>query len=604
MMKRSALFAFLLLCSFAFVGAPVTAQAEPTNDPPATAEPAPPPASQTPAEPVVQPPGTPPPPSVQQTTQAVTRGVTAAATESAETMAEGGKGLVAQGRGLWSEILLPLWQRLAAAIPGVAKALLVLLIFWIVGILAGAGVRKGLGLTRLDDRAVEDWGLGGMLETSEGKARSLERMAGSLVKWFILLFGFVAFFQALDLAMVAGPLQGIVAEIVGVVPNLLKAGLILLVYWIIASLLRLGVSRGLGAVGFDDRAARYLPEREVKGKMVRPSGLAGRLVFYLVLLFGLPPFLDALGQRALVAPLGEMLEKTLAFLPNVVAAAVILFLGHVIATIVRELVTNFLAAVGADAGAKRLGLGEAVEKLKVSEITGSISYFFIIVPVVAAAVDSLGIRAVSEPVTATLATLLAAVPLLFVAGIVTGVGYFLARIVSRILGSFLEGVGFDLLPEKLGLDFLRSESPKAKPSAVVASVVMLVIILLTVQQALATLELTQLSELIGRFIGYLPQVAVAVVVMFAALWLSSWAAQLATTTFGEHRRGRLLTAVTRYAILFFGLGVVLDELGVGEELVTVAVSAVLGGAALALGLAFGLGGRERAQRLIEETESS
>lgn len=591
MTKRSVLTVFLL-CGLVFAGGLATAQQEPpTSDPVATAEPV--------AQPVIT-----PSPSVRQTTQAAVQGVTAAATESAETMAEGGKALAAEGRGLWSEILLPLWQRLASAIPGVAKALLVLLIFWIVALLAGAGVRKGLGLTGLDDRAVKDWGLGGMLETSEGKTRSLEGTAGSLVKWFILLFGFVAFFQALDLAMVAGPLQGIVTEIVGVVPNLLKAGLILLVYWIIASLLRLGVSRGLGAVGFDDKAARFIPEREVKGETVRPSGLIGKLVFYVVLLFGLPPFLDALGQRALVAPLGEMLEKTLAFLPNVVAAAVIFFIGHVIATIVREIVTNFLAAAGADVGAKRLGLGEAIEKLKVSEITGSISYFFIIIPVIGAAVDSLGIRAVSEPVTATLATLLAAVPLVFVAGIVAGVGYFLARIVSRIVASFLEGVGFDLLPEKLGLDFLRSDSPKAKPSSVVASVVMLVIILLTAQQALATLGLTQLSGLTGRFIGYLPQVVVAVVVLFAALWLSGWAAQLATATFGEKRRGRLLTALTRYAILFFGFGIGLNELGVGESLVTVAVSAVLGGAALALGLAFGLGGRERAQRLIEETEGS
>ncbi len=133
---------------------------------------------------------------------------------------------------------------------------------------------------------------------------------------------------------------------------------------------------------------------------------------------------------------------------------------------------------------------------------------------------------------------------------------------------------------------------------------MLVIILLTAQQALATMGLTQFSDLIGRFMGYLPQVVVAVIVLFAALWLSGWAAQLATATFGEERRGRLLTAVTRYAILFFGFGIGLNELGVGEALVTVAVSAVLGGAALALGLAFGLGGRERAQRLIEETDGN
>ncbi len=603
-MKKQRILASLL-CSVIFGGGLALAQqTPPPSEPPAATEPATPVASQAPAGPVAQPPAATPPPSVGQTAQAVVQGVTAAATESAGTMAAGGKSLADQGRGLWSDILLPLWQRLASAVPGVVKAVLVLLIFWVVAVLVGAGVRKALGMTRLDDRAVEDWGLGGMLTTAEGKRRSLEGSAGSLVKWLILLVGFVAFFQALDLAMVAGPLQGIVSEIVGIVPNLLQAALILLVVWIIASLLRLVVSRGLGAVGFDEKAARFIPEREVKGETVRPSGLIGKVVFYVVLLFGLPPFLDALGQRALVSPLSDMLDKILAFLPNVVAAALIFLLGHVIATVVREVVTNLLAAAGADAGARRLGLGKAFDKLEVSKIAGAISYFFIIVPVIGAAVDSLGIRAVSEPVTATLETILAAVPLLFVAGIVVGVGYFLARIVSRIVGSFLEGVGFDLLPEKLGLDFLRSESPRARPSAVVASVVMVAIILLTAQQALATIGLTQLSDLLGRLMGYLPQVVVALVVIFAALVLSAWAGRLAAATFGEQRRGRILTAVTRYAILFFGFGIGLNELGVGEALVTVAVAAVLGGAALALGLAFGLGGREHAKRLIEETEGS
>ena len=595
-MKRQRILVSFLGSLLLAGGLAIAQQAPPASQPPPAAEPATPVAS--------GPPATAPAASVGQTAQAVAQGVTAAATESGETLAEGGRSLAEQGRGLWSEILMPLWQRLASAVPGVAKAVLVLLIFWVVAVLVGAGVRKALGMTRLDDRAVEDWGLGGMLTTSGGKTRSLEKSAGTLVKWFILLVGFVAFFQALDLAMVAGPLQGIVTEIAGVVPNILQAAVILLVFWVIASLLRLVVTRALGAVGFDEKAARFIPEREVKGEVVRPSGLVGKVVFYVVLLFGLPPFLDALGQRALVSPLSDMLDKILAFLPNVVAAAVIFFLGHLIATVVREVVTNLLAAAGADAGAKRLGLGEAFEKLKVSQIAGSIIYFFIIVPVIGAAVDSLGIRSVSEPVTATLETLLAAVPLLFVAGIVVGVGYFLARIVSRIVGSFLAGVGFDLLPEKLGLDFLRSESPRARPSAVVASVVMVAIILLTAQQALATIGLTQLSDLLGRFMGYLPQVVVALVVMGAALVLSAWAGRLAAATFGEQRRGRVLTAITRYAILFFGFGIGLNELGVGEALVTVAVAAVLGGAALALGLAFGLGGREHAKRLIEETDGS
>ena len=79
---------------------------------------------------------------------------------------------------------------------------------------------------------------------------------------------------------------------------------------------------------------------------------------------------------------------------------------------------------------------------------------------------------------------------------------------------------------------------------------------------------------------------------------------VATETPSVRETTQALAPVTRYAILFFGFGIALNELGIGESLVTVAVGSVLGGAALALGLAFGLGGRDRAQRLIEETDGS
>lgn len=594
----SAFLAFSAVSATLGQGDPVTAD-EPQSAAPAE------PAIEPVTEPATEPVGVPPTsPTVKQTARAVGGGVAAATSDSVSALKQGGGEIVDQGKGIWSDVLMPMWQRMATALPGVVKAIVILVLFWLVAIAASMVVRKLLGLTRLDDRAATDWGLNSLVTAPDGSKRSIESLAATFVKWLILLFGFVAFFQALDLGMVAGPLQGIVSSIVGVVPNLLQAAVILLVYWVLATLLRLGVSKGLAATPFDEKAGRYIAEREVKGEILRPSGQVGRLVFYVVLFFGLAPFLDALGQRALVAPLSGMIEKALAFLPNVFAAVLIFFIGHLIATVVREIATSFLAATGVDAGVKKLGLGGAVENLEVSKISGSIAYFVIIVPVIAAAVDSLKLRAVSEPVTRTLETLLAAVPLLFVAAIVIGVGYFLARIVQRIVQSFLSGVGFDELPGKLGLDFLDNASKGRSLSAMVSSAVMLVIVLLTTEQALATLRLHQLADLIGRFIGYLPQVVVALVVVFAALSLSTYVAKLVTTSFGNTGNGRILGIVSRYAILIFGFGLGLSELGVGGDLVAVAVAAILGGAALALGLAFGLGGRDRAKQLIEETETT
>jgi hypothetical protein len=523
-----------------------------------------------------------------------------ATAEVAGAVKAGGGEVVRQGRGLWQDVVIPTMNRFAQALPSVVKAVIFLVAFWIVAMLAGAVVSKLLGLTRLDERAARDWGLAGLLEDKEGKSRSLAKLAGGVVKWVILLFGFVAFFNALNLQMVAGPLQNIVDKIVGVIPNLLKAAVILFVYWVVAAVVRMAVTKGLGAAKFDERAGKYFPTREIKGVQVGPSALAGRLLFYVILLFGIPPFLQALGQQSLVAPLQEMLGKTLAFLPNIAAAAIIVFVGAMIATIVREVVANFLAAVGADGGAERLGFGRIFGHKKLSGVAGAIAYFFIIVPIVMAAVDSLQITAISGPVKSTLARILAAVPALLVAAVIVAIGYAVARVVRGLVQSLLSGIGFDALPEKLKLDFLKPREGHASLSAIAGSVVMFVILLLTAQQALDTLGFAQLSALADQVVRYLPSLFMGLLILVATLSLGQVVGSLVSRATQGSSHSRLVSGVARYAILFLGVSMTLDQLGVGTQIVATAVGAVLGGTALALGLAFGLGGKEKAKEVIEK----
>ena len=70
-------------------------------------------------------------------------------------------------------------------------------------------------------------------------------------------------------------------------PSVIKAVILLVAFWILAVL--------VGAVHFDQRAGKYFPTREIKGVPVGPCALIGRLFFYVILLFGIPPFLQALG---------------------------------------------------------------------------------------------------------------------------------------------------------------------------------------------------------------------------------------------------------------------------------------------------------------------
>ncbi|MBZ0111571.1 MAG: mechanosensitive ion channel [Thermoanaerobaculia bacterium] len=515
------------------------------------------------------------------------------------------KAVADEGRALWSKVLQPTGQRFAEAVPGLVKAALVLLAFWVLALLLGAATRKLLGLTDIDERAARDWGLAGLLARKDGAPYSIGSLMGTAVKWVVLLFGFVAFFQALELGMVAEPLRNVVDQIFSVIPSLLQAALILFAYWIIASLLRLVIVKGLGLIGFDDRVSKYwvVSKDEVskeEKEPSRPTDVVGRLGFYLVLLFGLPPFLDALGQRSLVLPLSDMLATMLSFLPNLVAALVIFFIGRLVATVIREIVTNFLAAAGADAAAQRFGLEKAVGDSRLSQIGGAASYFFIILPVIAAAVESLGIRAISDPLTLVLERLVSAVPLAVVAIIVIAVGYAVARMVRDIVESFLKGIGFDELPSRLGLDFMTPKEGKPGPSAVVGMIVLFAILLLTAQQALATLHMTELAALVADLVGFLPNLLIGLALVLATLSVATYVRRLVGAAVGDKPSSAWLATGAQAAILFVGISMGLSELGVGREVINIVVAATLGGTALAMGLAFGLGGRDRAKEIVDK----
>ncbi|MDD4017512.1 MAG: mechanosensitive ion channel [Kiritimatiellae bacterium] len=549
--------------------------------------------------PVFKHPAPKPSPGVIETGRQSLQAVGEATSELGGSLRSGGLQAVDQSRQLWQDVLLPTAQRVAAALPGLLKALVLLLAFWGVGMLAGACVRKLLNLTKLDDRAVRDWGLESLLKKPDGQMRSLAGLAGGAVKWVFLLFGFVAFFNAVNLSIVAGPLQNVLDRIVGAVPGLIKAAAILFVYWVLAAVARAGVTRALGVLKFDAHAGKHLSVPRDGGVPLGPSAMIGRLLFYVILLFGVPPFLQALGQQALVAPLQDMLSKALGFLPNLFAAAIILVVGRIVATIVREVVGNFLAASGADAGAEKLGLGKVLGANKLSAIVSKIAYFFIFIPILVSAVDSLGIKAISEPIKAMLQNILEAVPALLVATVIVAVGYVVAKVVRSLVEAFLSGVGLDALPGRLGLAFLEAKEGQMAPSKLIGAALAVVIMLITAQQASASLRFNQLAGLLGRVVEYLPNLAVGLVILLAALSLGKYLGSLVAGSLGGHAHANVLAGVARYAVILLGVSMALEQLGVGEEILLVAVGALLGCSALALGLAFGLGGKDRARELIE-----
>jgi len=294
-----------------------------------------------------------------------------------------------------------------------------------------------------------------------------------------------------------------------------------------------------------------------------------------------------------------MLAKVLGFLPNLFAAAIIVVIGRVVATIVREVVVNVLAAAGVDAGAEKIGLSKVLGASKPSVIVSKIAYFFILIPIVVSAVDSLGIKTLSDPIKATLEKILAAVPAVLVAVVIVIIGYVVAKVVRSLVEALLSGIGLDALPGRIGLDFLAPKQGQLPLSGVIGAAVSVIILLITAQQATASLHFDQLAELIRKLVEYLPALVVGLIILLAALSLGKYVGTLVTRAMGANPNAATLAAVARGAVTVLGFAMALEQLGVGEEIVVVVIGALLGGTALALGLAFGLGGKDRARELID-----
>lgn len=507
-----------------------------------------------------------------------------------DAVSSGGAG-AKRGWGVFVDTFRGTFERIGPMLVPLGIALVILLAFWLVGSFLGGLVTRALRSTEWDDRLADKTGID---EVSGGE---IESIAGTIVKWVILLGGFVAVFNYLDMGMVATPIENVLNQLGSAILSLGQALLVLLIAWAIASTVRFLASRGLRAVGFDSWAGRYIPERVVEGERVGASLQIGRLLFYIILVLALPLFLEALGQESLVTPLNAMFGKVFAFIPNIFAALILVFIAKWVATVVRDVVVNVLAVAGLDRFAERWDFGRSEGK-KLSEIIGALAYFFVLVPILIAAVDSLGIAAISDPVKATLQQLLSAVPLVIVALIVLAIGYYIAKAVRQIVQGFLEGVGFDGLPEKLGLGFLKPREGHASLSAIVGAVVMGVILLLTAEQALSTLQLEELSAMLGSILGYLPSLLIGLAIIVAGLSIGAYVGRLVGDLLSSHPQGKLVSMIANYFIVFLTFSMGLTQMGVGDDVVQVAVSAVLGGVALALALAFGIGGQDQARDFL------
>ncbi len=473
------------------------------------------------------------------------------------------------------EFLDPLTDALGGSLPTILGALALLMVGWLVALVIRVAVRKALGFLGLNRR----------LDTGSEKKIDFEAMAASGAYWLVLLMALVGFLNVLDLQLVSEPLQAFLGKIFAFAPRILAAGLLALVAWVLAMILRKVVSAALGATKLDERLSLEAGLRPMSDSL-------GNVIYWLVILLFLPAILGTLGLEGLLGPVQGMVDQILAMLPNILAAAVIGLVGWFVAKLLRNLVSSLLSAGGADRLGQNIGLREG---MSLSGLIGLVVYILVLVPAVIAALNALKIDAISRPATDMLAMIMASLPNLIAAALILSLTWFIAKFASGLVASLLEGLGINEIPAALGLGAAFERGPKL--STMMGNLILFFAMLFAVVEAANRLDFLQVSTLVAQFIEFGGQVLMGVVIIAVGLWLAGLA-HGAISRLGGSNAGAF-AGLARIAILGVVFAMGLRAMGIADEIVQLAFGLALGSVAVAVALSFGLGGREAAGKQME-----
>jgi len=196
------------------------------------------------------------------------------------------------------------------------------------------------------------------------------------------------------------------------------------------------------------------------------------------------------------------------------------------------------------------------------------------------------------------------VPGLVIALIIFAIGWVLATLVEKLVESLFKALKIDAALKSAGFEeVVKRAGHNLNSGLFVGALVKWFIIIVFLMASFDVLGLAQVNQFLQEVVNYLPQVIVAVLILMVAVVVANAMQRLvvASAKAGGIMSAELLGRITKWAIWIFALLTALFNLGVAPGLIQTVVTAIFAGAALALGLAFGLGGKETAQKLIEKT---
>jgi len=213
----------------------------------------------------------------------------------------------------------------------------------------------------------------------------------------------------------------------------------------------------------------------------------------------------------------------------------------------------------------------------------------------------IGAVEISDSLQQGLDELIAFLPRLIGFLIILVIGWLIARVVKALVVKALHGVGVDrALSGGSAGPYVARAMPDARPSEVIGTVAFWFLFLGALAIAVSQLGIDALDNFLQAIVAYLPNIVVAILIFVIAGALAAAASGLVSRTLGDTATGKIAGTAAPVLIMGIATFIILDQLNIAPAIVEITYVALLGSVALGMAIAFGLGGRDVAARLLED----
>lgn len=198
-------------------------------------------------------------------------------------------------------------------------------------------------------------------------------------------------------------------------------------------------------------------------------------------------------------------------------------------------------------------------------------------------------------------TFFAFLPNLLAFIVILVIGYIVAKIIKTLVSKGLQKLGIDRrLHESDASKYVDAVSPGASPSNGIATVIFWLVFAFFFFSAIGALKVPALTTFMNQVLAYLPNVVVAMVIFVVAALIAGAIAAAILRVMGDTPTGKVAASVLPALVMVIAMFMILDQLQIAEDIVRITFAATMFALALGLALAFGLGGRPIAQKMLED----